>query len=128
MVASFLGWWIERWGLNCNVGLPVSTRLPDLVSFGTIFIIPHHKVCAPSEEKLHIPMPSEVIATVVDDNPKAYEQIHVHEVYDHIASHFSSTRYKVAKHYFTSHLPAIFSDNSLGPSSQNFYRIFPLDG
>ncbi len=40
-------------------------------------------------------MPSEVTATVVDDSPDAYEQRHVHTVYDQIASHFSSTRYKV---------------------------------
>ncbi|KAI0005963.1 S-adenosyl-L-methionine-dependent methyltransferase [Russula compacta] len=39
-------------------------------------------------------MPSEVTATVVDDDPEAYERRHVHAVYDHIASHFSSTRYK----------------------------------
>jgi len=39
-------------------------------------------------------MPSEVTATVVDDDPEAYEQRHVHAVYEHIASHFSSTRYK----------------------------------
>jgi hypothetical protein len=96
MVASFADWWIERWGLNCNVGLPVS-RLPDLVSFSTVFIIPLHKVRAPSEEKLPTPMPPEVAATVVDDNPETYEERHVHAVYDHIASHFSSTRYKVAK-------------------------------
>jgi tRNA (uracil-5-)-methyltransferase TRM9 len=41
-------------------------------------------------------MPPQVILTVVDDNPEAYEERHVHAVYDHIASHFSSTRYKVA--------------------------------
>jgi len=53
-------------------------------------------------------MPSEVIATVVDDSPDAYEQRHVHAVYDHIASHFSSTRYKpwplISK--FLSNIPA----------------------
>jgi tRNA (uracil-5-)-methyltransferase TRM9 len=40
-------------------------------------------------------MPSEVTATFVNDDAEAYEQRHVHAVYDHIASHFSSTRYKV---------------------------------
>jgi len=39
-------------------------------------------------------MPSEVTATVVDDVPEAYEQKHVHAVYEHIAPHFSATRYK----------------------------------
>ena len=65
-------------------------------------------------------MPSEVIPTAVDDDPEAYEQTHVHAVYDHIASHFSSTRYKVMNN-FALHFPAILSDNSPGPSSQNFY-------
>jgi hypothetical protein len=42
-------------------------------------------------------MPSgpNVIATVVTDDPQVHETVHVHEVYDQIASHFSSTRYKV---------------------------------
>ncbi|KAJ7685061.1 S-adenosyl-L-methionine-dependent methyltransferase [Mycena polygramma] len=36
-----------------------------------------------------------VTATAVDTGvPEAYEETHVHQVYDHIASHFSSTRYK----------------------------------
>jgi len=40
-------------------------------------------------------MPPAVTATSVDsDAPEAYESVHVHEVYDHIASHFSATRYK----------------------------------
>ncbi len=30
-----------------------------------------------------------------DQNPHEYEKEHVHEVYEQIASHFSSTRYKV---------------------------------
>ncbi|KAI0306643.1 hypothetical protein B0F90DRAFT_1808293 [Multifurca ochricompacta] len=37
---------------------------------------------------------AKVITTVVDDDPAAYEQRYVHEVYDRIAYHFSSTRYK----------------------------------
>lgn len=37
-----------------------------------------------------------VTATVVDDaDPQNYENEHVHAVYDEIAPHFSSTRYKV---------------------------------
>ncbi|KAJ7172607.1 S-adenosyl-L-methionine-dependent methyltransferase [Mycena filopes] len=36
-----------------------------------------------------------VVATDVDNNaPQSYEETHVHDVYDAIASHFSSTRYK----------------------------------
>ncbi|KAH9043307.1 hypothetical protein EDB85DRAFT_1855733 [Lactarius pseudohatsudake] len=43
-----------------------------------------------------MPMPSssEVTAAVIDDNPAVYEHRHVHAVYDQIAPHFSSTRYK----------------------------------
>ncbi|KAI0310894.1 S-adenosyl-L-methionine-dependent methyltransferase [Amylostereum chailletii] len=37
---------------------------------------------------------SKVFATIVDDDAAAYETQHVHEVYDQIASHFSTTRYK----------------------------------
>lgn len=66
-------------------------------------------------------MPSKVTATVVDDDPEAYEQTHVHAVYDHIASHFSSTRYKVVDIAITLPFAATLSDNSPGPSSQNFY-------
>lgn len=41
-------------------------------------------------------MAPQVTATVVDDDPQSYETKHVHAVYDEIASHFSSTRYKVS--------------------------------
>ncbi len=37
-----------------------------------------------------------VTATVVAENPQDYEDTHVHSVYDEIAPHFSSTRYKVS--------------------------------
>lgn len=40
-----------------------------------------------------------VTSTVVDDKPEIYEDSHVHDVYDQIASHFSSTRYKVRTLY-----------------------------
>lgn len=32
-----------------------------------------------------------------DDKGPAYEDEHVHQVYEQIASHFSSTRYKVSQ-------------------------------
>lgn len=39
------------------------------------------------------------------DPPEAYEEKHVHEVYQQIAEHFSSTRYKV--HIYTYiHIPS----------------------
>jgi len=38
-----------------------------------------------------------VTAAVIDSNPTEYEEQHVHAVYDQIASHFSSTRYKARK-------------------------------
>ena len=66
-------------------------------------------------------MSSEVTATAIDDNPEVYEQRHVHAVYDHIASHFSSTRYKVVNITLPYISRPFLNDNSLGPSSQNFY-------
>ena len=36
-----------------------------------------------------------VTAVTVSDDPQVYEDAHVHSVYDEIAPHFSSTRYKV---------------------------------
>ncbi|KAF4608359.1 tRNA methyltransferase, has a role in tRNA modification [Pleurotus pulmonarius] len=39
-------------------------------------------------------MAPKVETTVVDQDAQKYEQLHVHEVYEQIASHFSSTRYK----------------------------------
>ncbi|VDB82624.1 unnamed protein product [Peniophora sp. CBMAI 1063] len=36
----------------------------------------------------------QVTVAVVDDSPSTYESRHVHDVYDQIASHFSTTRYK----------------------------------
>jgi hypothetical protein len=71
-------------------------------------------------------MPSEVTATVIDGDPEAYEQKHVHAVYEHIASHFSATRYKVVNHHST--FATTLSNNSPGLSSQSFYRVSPLDG
>lgn len=35
------------------------------------------------------------LANVPSDDQEAYEEKNVHEVYQQIASHFSSTRYKV---------------------------------
>ncbi len=40
----------------------------------------------------------EVKPTIVSsENPQVYEDVHVHAVYDEIAPHFSSTRYKVLR-------------------------------
>ena len=41
-------------------------------------------------------MPKDVATTVVHGDPEAYEDDNVHAIYDKIASHFSSTRYKVS--------------------------------
>ncbi|KAH8107100.1 S-adenosyl-L-methionine-dependent methyltransferase [Cristinia sonorae] len=38
--------------------------------------------------------PTAVKATIISDHPQTYEDEHVHAVYDEIAPHFSSTRYK----------------------------------
>lgn len=39
-------------------------------------------------------MPKDVIPVVVGADPGTYEDVHVHAIYDDIADHFSSTRYK----------------------------------
>ncbi|RPD66208.1 S-adenosyl-L-methionine-dependent methyltransferase [Lentinus tigrinus ALCF2SS1-7] len=39
-------------------------------------------------------MPEVKPTTVASENPQTYEDVHVHAVYDEIAPHFSSTRYK----------------------------------
>jgi len=41
-------------------------------------------------------MPKTVTPAQIADDPQAHEDQHVHAVYDKIASHFSSTRYKVS--------------------------------
>jgi hypothetical protein len=43
-----------------------------------------------------LPMPKTVTPAQIEDDPQAHEDQHVHAVYDKIASHFSSTRYKVS--------------------------------
>ncbi|KAF8061583.1 hypothetical protein FPV67DRAFT_1563885 [Lyophyllum atratum] len=42
--------------------------------------------------------PKAVASAVVDEDPQIYENRNVHAVYDEIASHFSSTRYKPHSH------------------------------
>lgn len=41
-------------------------------------------------------MPKDVTSTIVHGDPEEYEDNNVHSIYDNIASHFSSTRYKVS--------------------------------
>ena len=41
-------------------------------------------------------MPEVKPTTVSSENPQSYEDTHVHAVYDEIAPHFSSTRYKAS--------------------------------
>ena len=36
-----------------------------------------------------------LVPVAIPEDPEEHERIHVHEVYDEIDSHFSSTRYKV---------------------------------
>lgn len=39
--------------------------------------------------------PKPVLSATISTNPDLYEEEHVHAVYNDIAAHFSSTRYKV---------------------------------
>ncbi|KAF7295040.1 Trna methyltransferase [Mycena indigotica] len=66
MAADFVRWWTVRWG-SCDARLSSSAT----------------------------PMAPPVTITSVDaSSPEAYELANVHDVYDQIAPHFSSTRYK----------------------------------
>jgi len=60
-------------------------------------------------------MPPKVVSEVtIDLDPETYETQNVHVIYDQIASHFSSTRYKVTKgHHLT--LLAPFPNITLSP-------------
>lgn len=42
-------------------------------------------------------MAPQVVATSVDEDPQIYEDKNVHAIYNEIAPHFSSTRYKVTR-------------------------------
>jgi hypothetical protein len=42
-------------------------------------------------------MAPRVVATSVDEDPQVYEDKNVHAIYDEIAPHFSSTRYKASR-------------------------------
>ena len=58
------------------------------------------------------------ISTQVKDDSESYEEVHVHHVYEQIASHFSSTRYKVSPS--TSVLPSqIIASSILKPKKIN---------
>ncbi|GJJ12418.1 hypothetical protein Clacol_006660 [Clathrus columnatus] len=73
-------------------------------------------------------MPTSVTSTTVNSDAEAYEEEHVHAIYDQIASHFSSTRYKpwpiIAK--FLDSLPSgsIGLDSGTGNGK---YLPLPLD-
>lgn len=73
--------------------------------------------------------PTVTTVTVSDDDPQKYEDLHVHSVYDEIAPHFSSTRYKVSSS--TPHVCSqvnAFLPSSLGRSLPNFSNLFQQVG
>ncbi|KAF7338403.1 UDP-N-acetylglucosamine transferase subunit ALG13 [Mycena venus] len=68
-----------------------------------------------------------VTATAVEaDAPETYEETHVHQIYDSIASHFSSTRYKVS--YLRATLLRSSIALSRGPSSPRSSRTYATGG
>ncbi|KZT26268.1 S-adenosyl-L-methionine-dependent methyltransferase [Neolentinus lepideus HHB14362 ss-1] len=73
-------------------------------------------------------MPSDVTTVSVSGNPDEYEDEHVHTVYDEIAGHFSSTRYKpwpiIAQ--FISSLPAGWVGLDSGTGNGKYLPL-PLD-
>ena len=76
--------------------------------------------------------PAVTATTVSDDDPQKYEDEHVHAVYDQIAPHFSSTRYKVRLEGSLAELShvvtAVNTTYSRGRLSQDFSRPFHPDG
>ncbi|TFK54955.1 S-adenosyl-L-methionine-dependent methyltransferase [Heliocybe sulcata] len=73
-------------------------------------------------------MPTDVRAVSVSGNPEEYEDEHVHAIYDEIAGHFSSTRYKpwpiIAQ--FLSSLPAGWVGLDSGTGNGKYLPL-PLD-
>lgn len=72
-------------------------------------------------------MPTVKATTVSADDPQTYEDAHVHAVYDEIAPHFSSTRYKVrtlSHCALTLSLTTLRLSTSHGPSSRHFSLRF----
>jgi hypothetical protein len=55
-----------------------------------------HNDQSSDSEALANAMPKTVTPAQVTEDPQAHEDQHVHAIYDQIASHFSSTRYKVS--------------------------------
>ncbi|EIN07426.1 S-adenosyl-L-methionine-dependent methyltransferase [Punctularia strigosozonata HHB-11173 SS5] len=72
--------------------------------------------------------PKALVQVVPDSNPESYEAQHVHHVYDQIASHFSSTRYKpwplIAR--FISELPTGWVGLDAGTGNGKYLPL-PLD-
>ena len=46
-----------------------------------------------------------LVPASIEDDPEAHEKLHVHKIYDQIAPHFSSTRYKVRTATFSIYIP-----------------------
>lgn len=69
-----------------------------------------------------------VTAAVVDSDPTKYEEQHVHAVYDQIASHFSSTRYKVRRSSLGDRHDLTDTITSHGPLSPAFLLRYPQAG
>ncbi|TCD68890.1 tRNA methyltransferase, has a role in tRNA modification [Steccherinum ochraceum] len=75
-----------------------------------------------------MPAPTAVTATTISSDPQSYEDEHVHAVYDEIAPHFSSTRYKpwpiIAR--FISSIPAGWVGLDSGTGNGKYLPL-PLD-
>lgn len=73
------------------------------------------------------------MATISQANSEQYEDLHVHRVYEKIACHFSSTRYKVYVAVGKSDDPPILRTNatdqfgSLGQSWNSSYVVSQME-
>jgi tRNA (uracil-5-)-methyltransferase TRM9 len=61
----------------------------------------------------------------IEDDPEAHEKLHVHKVYDQIAPHFSSTRYKVRTVTFSIYFPLKAPSTQPWPIIADFIASLP---
>lgn len=68
---------------------------------------------------------------ILQTESEEYEDKHVHQVYEQIASHFSATRYKVglpvSEQLTSLTIHVLTLSFSPGPLSRNSYLIFQMD-
>lgn len=118
VVASGISW-TRRWAFRFEALLVSYECMICTTCFHFKSLLPDHH---------HLYMSSKpVTVAVINEDPSTYESRHVHNVYDQIASHFSTTRYKVRSPPGT-YLCRPTSLPSHGPSYRASYLSYRQDG